>query len=196
MNSDELLTRAVEKVIPEDLAEKKLKSGKPIRIYLGIDPTGSKLHIGHTVPLRKLQAFAEAGHEVIFLVGSFTAMIGDPSGRDEMRKALTKKDVENNFKTYKEQASRVLDFKKIKIVYNHEWLEKVSLQEMLKITSFFTKQQIEQRDMFVKREEEGKPIYTNELMYPLLQGYDSAHMDVDAELGATDQEFNMLVLKH
>lgn len=192
MNSDELLTRAVEKVIPEDLAEKKLKSGKPIRIYLGIDPTGSKLHIGHTVPLRKLQAFAEAGHEVIFLVGSFTAMIGDPSGRDEMRKALTKKDVENNFKTYKEQASRVLDFKKIKIVYNHEWLEKVSLQEMLKITSFFTKQQIEQRDMFVKREEEGKPIYTNELMYPLLQGYDSAHMDVDAELGATDQEFNML----
>ncbi len=192
MNSDELLTRAVEKVIPEDLAEKKLKSGKPIRIYLGIDPTGSKLHIGHTVPLRKLQAFAEAGHEVIFLVGSFTAMIGDPSGRDEMRQALTKKDVENNFKTYKEQASKVLDFKKIKVTYNHEWLEKLTPQDFLKLASFFTKQQLEQRDMFVKREEEGKPVYVNELMYPLLQGYDSSHMDVDAELGATDQEFNML----
>jgi len=192
MNSDELLTRAVEKVIPEDLAEKKLKSGKPIRIYLGIDPTGSKLHIGHTVPLRKLQAFAEAGHEVIFLVGSFTAMIGDPSGRDEMRQALTKKDVENNFKTYKGQASKVLDFKKIKVTYNHEWLEKLTPQDFLKLASFFTKQQLEQRDMFVKREEEGKPVYVNELMYPLLQGYDSSHMDVDAELGATDQEFNML----
>ena len=192
MKSDDLLTRAVEKVIPEDLAKSKLKSGKPIRIYLGIDPTGSKLHIGHTVPLRKLQAFAEAGHDVIFLVGSFTAMIGDPSGRDEMRNALTKKEVEENFKTYKEQASKVLDFKKIKVTYNHEWLEKLTPQDLLKVASFFTKQQLEQRDMFVKREEEGKPVYVNELMYPLLQGYDSAHMDVDAELGATDQEFNML----
>ena len=152
MKSDDLLTRAVEKVIPEDLAKSKLKSGKPIRIYLGIDPTGSKLHIGHTVPLRKLQAFAEAGHDVIFLVGSFTAMIGDPSGRDEMRNALTKKEVEENFKTYKEQASKVLDFKKIKVTYNHEWLEKLTPQDLLKVASFFTKQQLEQRDMFVKRE--------------------------------------------
>ncbi len=190
--NDELLTRAVEKVIPEDLAKKKLKSGKPIRIYNGIDPTGSKLHIGHTVPLRKLQAFAEAGHEVIFLVGSFTAMVGDPSGRDEMRKALTKEQVEENFKTYKEQASKVLDFSKVKVVYNHEWLSKISLQEFLELCGFFTKQQIEQRDMFEKREKEGKPIYMNEMIYPLLQGYDSAYMDVDAELGATDQEFNML----
>ncbi|MBU0458802.1 tyrosine--tRNA ligase [Patescibacteria group bacterium] len=192
-NSDELLTRAVAKVIPEDLAKKKLKSGKPIRIYNGVDPTGSKLHIGHTVPLRKLQAFADAGHEVIFLIGSFTAMIGDPSGRDEMRSALTKEQVEENFKNYKKQAGKVLDFKKIKVVYNHEWLDKLTPAEILRMSSCFTKQQIEQRDMFKRREEEGKPIFVNELLYPLFQGYDSAHLDVDCELGATDQEFNMLV---
>ncbi|MDD5025755.1 MAG: tyrosine--tRNA ligase [Candidatus Peribacteraceae bacterium] len=189
---DELLTRAVAKVIPEDLAKAKLASGKRLRIYNGVDPTGSKLHIGHTVPLRKLQAFADAGHEVIFLIGSFTAMIGDPSGRDEARVPLTREQIEENFKTYKAQASKILDFEKVRVVYNHEWLEKLSLQEILKLASFFTKQQMEQRDMFVRREEEGKPIYVNEFLYPLLQGYDSAHLDVDCELGATDQEFNML----
>ncbi len=190
--SSDLLTRAVAKVIPEDLAKAKLASGKKLRIYNGVDPTGSKLHIGHTVPLRKLQAFAEAGHEVIFLIGSFTAMIGDPSGRDEARVPLTREQIEENFKTYKEQASKVLDFSKITVVYNHEWLEKLGGRDLLKLASFFTKQQMEQRDMFVRREEEGKPIFINEFLYPLFQGYDSAHLDVDCELGATDQEFNML----
>ncbi|MDD5623629.1 MAG: tyrosine--tRNA ligase [Candidatus Peribacteraceae bacterium] len=188
----ELLTRAVARVIPEDLAKAKLASGKKLRIYNGVDPTGNKLHIGHTVPLRKLQAFADAGHEVIFLIGSFTAMIGDPSGRDEARAALTREQVEENFRTYKKQAEKVLDFSKVKVVYNHEWLEKLAGRELLQIASYFTKQQMEQRDMFVRREEEGKPIHISEFLYPLLQGYDSAHLDVDCELGATDQEFNML----
>lgn len=192
MATNDLLTRAVAKVIPEKLAQEKLATGKPLRIYNGIDPTGSKLHIGHTVPLRKLQAFADAGHEVIFLIGSFTAMIGDPSGRDEMRVPLTREQIEENFRTYRKQAEKVLDFSKVKIVYNHEWLEKLESKELLRLASFFTKQQIEQRDMFVRREEEGKPIHLHEFLYPLLQGYDSAHLDVDCELGATDQEFNML----
>lgn len=188
----DLLTRAVAKVIPEDLARQKLASGKKLRVYNGVDPTGSKLHLGHTVPLRKLQAFAEAGHEVFFLIGSFTAMIGDPSGRDEARVPLSREQIEENFKTYKEQASKVLDFDRIKVVYNHEWLEKLNGRDLLRIASFFTKQQMEQRDMFVRREEEGKPIFIHEFLYPLFQGYDSAHLDVDCELGATDQEFNML----
>jgi tyrosyl-tRNA synthetase len=189
---DDLLTRAVEQVVPRDLAERMLRSGTPIRLYLGIDPTGSRLHLGHSVPLRKLKAFADAGHEVVFLIGSFTAMVGDPSGRDEARVPLTREQIEENFKTYKEQASKVLDFSKVKVVFNHEWLEKLTSRELLKLASFFTKQQMEQRDMFVRREEEGKPIHLNEFLYPLLQGYDSVHLDVDCELGATDQEFNML----
>ncbi|KKW38821.1 tyrosine--tRNA ligase [Candidatus Peribacteria bacterium RIFOXYC2_FULL_55_14] len=192
MKNDDLITRGVVRVIPEDLAREKLASGKRLRIYNGIDPTGNKLHIGHTVQLRKLKAFSEAGHDVIFLIGSFTAMIGDPSGRDEARIPLTREQIEENFKTYKQQASKVLDFGKITVVYNHEWLEKLGGRELLKLASFFTKQQMEQRDMFVRREEEGKPIFINEFLYPLLQGYDSAHLDVDCELGATDQEFNML----
>ncbi|MFH1444209.1 MAG: tyrosine--tRNA ligase [Candidatus Peregrinibacteria bacterium] len=150
-NHDELLTRAVETVVPRDLAEKKLKSGKPIRLYLGIDPTGNKLHIGHSVPLRKLKAFQEAGHEVIFLIGSFTAMVGDPTGRDAMRVSLTKEQVEENFKTYKKQAAKILDFEKLKIVYNHEWLEKMSFAEIMKLASHFTVQQMLEREMFRKR---------------------------------------------
>ncbi len=188
----ELLTRAVTNVTPKDLAEKKLKAGKPIRVYLGIDPTGAHLHLGHSVPLRKLQAFADAGNEVIFLIGSFTAMIGDPSGQDKMRVALTKKDVEKNFEDYKKQAEKVLDFSKIKIVYNHEWLEKLGFAEIVKLSSNFTVQQMLERDMFAERIKSGSPITVTEFLYPLMVGYDSVHMDVDCELGGNDQYFNML----
>ncbi|HAI98490.1 TPA: tyrosine--tRNA ligase [Candidatus Peribacteria bacterium] len=149
--SDELLTRAVETVVPRDLAEKKLKSGKPIRIYLGIDPTGAKLHIGHSVPLKKLRAFQDAGHDVIFLIGSFTAMVGDPTGRDAMRVPLTKEQVEENLQTYKRQAAKILDFDKLKIVYNHEWLAKMSFADIMKLASHFTVQQMLERDMFRQR---------------------------------------------
>ncbi|PIR54245.1 tyrosine--tRNA ligase [Candidatus Peregrinibacteria bacterium CG10_big_fil_rev_8_21_14_0_10_42_8] len=188
----ELLTKSITNVTPKDLAEKKLKAGKPLKVYLGIDPTGSRLHVGHAVPLRKLQAFAEAGHEVTFLIGSFTAMIGDPTDKDGMREVLTKEQVEENFKTYKDQASKVLDFSKIKIVYNHEWLQKLTFEEVINISSNFTVQQMMERDMFAKREKEGKPISMHEFFYPLMQGYDSVELDVDCEIGGNDQYFNML----
>src|SRR3989339_1433967 len=190
--SSDLLTRAVETVVPRDLAEKKLKSGKPIRIYLGIDPTGAKLHIGHSVPLRKLKAFQEAGHEVIFLIGSFTATIGDPSGRDQPREPLTLAQVEENFQTYKKQAAKILDFSKVKIVYNHEWLGKLKFDEIVALASHVTVQQMLDREMFARRIAEGKPIGVHEFLYPLMQGYDSVMLDVDCELGGNDQLFNML----
>ena len=189
---DELLTRGVAKLIPQKLAEEKIASGKKLRIYLGIDPTGEKLHLGHAVPLRKLQAFADSGHHVIFIVGSFTAMIGDPSGRDDQREALTQKQVEENFQTYKQQASKILDFNKVEVRYNHEWLGELTSSDFLAITSHFTKQQLEQREMFVRREKEGNPIHMHEMLYPMLVGYDSVVLDVDCEIGGSDQEFNML----
>jgi len=126
MTHDELLTRGVEETVPKELGIEKIASGKKLRVYLGIDPTGAKLHLGHSVPLRKLKAFAEAGHHAIFLIGSFTAMIGDPTGRDAMREPLTKEQVEKNFQDYKAQAEKILDFSKVEIRYNHEWLEKLS----------------------------------------------------------------------
>ena len=188
----DLLTRAVETVVPRDLAEKKLKSGKPIRLYLGIDPTGAKLHIGHSVPLRKLRAFQEAGHEVIFLIGSFTATIGDPSGRDQLREPLTLAKVEENFQTYMKQAAKILDFSKVKIVYNHEWLGKLKFDEIVALASHVTVQQMLDREMFARRIAEGKPIGVHEFLYPLMQGYDSVMLDVDCELGGNDQLFNIL----
>jgi tyrosyl-tRNA synthetase len=192
MENEELLSRGTAKVIPEDLAEAKLASKEKLRIYLGIDPTGPHLHLGHTVPLRKLQKFADNGHHAIFLVGSYTAMIGDPSGQDKMRDKLSKKEVEKNFETYKEQASKVLDFTKVEIRYNHEWLEKLTTKEIFEISSHFTLQQIQQRDIFQKRDEEGNPAAMYEVFYPLMVAYDSVMLDVDCELGGTDQEFNML----
>ncbi|OGJ68396.1 tyrosine--tRNA ligase [Candidatus Peribacteria bacterium RIFCSPLOWO2_02_FULL_55_36] len=193
---NDLLTRAVANVIPKKLAEEKLQSGKKLHIYWGIDPTGSKLHLGHAVSLRKLQQFVDAGHEIILVIGSFTAMIGDPSGRDELRQPLTRKQIEENFHTYKEQAAKVLDFSKITVRYNHEWLEKLTPELMVKLASHFTKQQMEQREMFARREKEGKPIHLSEFIYPLLVGYDSVVLNVDCELGGSDQEFNMLCGRH
>lgn len=190
--ANELLTRAIADVVPRELAEAKLKSEKPIRIYLGIDPTGAKLHLGHAVVLRKLQAFAAAGHDVIFLIGSFTAMIGDPSGRDTMRESLTVEQIGKNFETYKQQASKVIDFSKVTIKYNHEWLQGMSFADVVKLGSHFTVQQMLQRDMFKERMKNDKEISVTEFLYPLMQGYDSVAMDVDAELGGNDQLFNML----
>ncbi len=192
MKHNELLTRGIEEVVPQDLAKEKLASKKKLRVYLGIDPTGAKLHIGHAVPLRKLKAFSEAGHEVVFLVGSFTAMIGDPTGRDSQREMLTKEQVKKNFETYKEQASKVLDFSKISIRYNNEWLEKMNFTDVLKMMSPFTIQQLLQRDMFQERMKKGEDLNAVEFMYPLMQGYDSVALDVDFEIGGNDQLFNML----
>lgn len=193
---DALLSRGVENVIPKELGRKKLTSGERLRIYLGIDPTGARLHLGHSVPLRKLKEFSELGHEVIFLVGSFTAMIGDPSGRDALREPLTKEAVEKNFKDYKRQAEKILDFSKVQVCYNHEWLEKLKMDDVVKLASHFTVQQLLQRDMFEKRIKEGKPIALHEFLYPLMVGYDSVVLDVDCELGGSDQEFNILAGRH
>lgn len=191
-NPSELLTRAVEDVVPRKVAEDKLKSGKKLRLYLGIDPTGAKLHLGHSVPLRKLKAFSEAGHHVIFLIGSFTGMIGDPSGRDQMREPLTPEQIEQNFRDYKVQAEKILDFSKIEILYNHEWLGKLNFSDVVKLASHFTVQQMMEREMFQQRVKAGKPIHMHEFFYPLMQGYDSVAMDVDFEVGGNDQLFNML----
>ncbi|MEK7218458.1 MAG: tyrosine--tRNA ligase [Patescibacteria group bacterium] len=147
----EVLTRAVESVVPRDLAEKKLASGKPLRLYLGIDPTGAKLHLGHSVPLRKLKAFQDAGHHVIFLVGSYTATIGDPTGQEKTRDPLTREQVERNFQTYKQQASKILDFSAVELRYNHEWYDTMASVDFFNLTSHFTVQQMMQRDMFKER---------------------------------------------
>lgn len=188
----DLLTRGVENVVPRELALKKLRSGERLKIYFGIDPTGAKLHLGHSVPLRKLRAFAELGHEVIFLVGDFTARIGDPSGRDALREPLSRAQVEENFKHYKRQAEKVLDFSQATVRYNHEWLSKLTFEEIVRLASNFTVQQMLKRDMFQRRIAEDKPIALHEFLYPLMVGYDSVVLDVDAELGGSDQEFNML----
>jgi len=191
-----LMHQGVENLIPKELALKKLGSGEKLRIYWGIDPTGARIHLGHAVPLRKLKKFTDAGHHVIFLVGSFTAMIGDPTGRDAARVSLSKKEVEQNFQTYKKQAEKILDFSKVEVRYNHEWLEPLDFSKIVDLASKFTVQQMLQRDMFEKRIRDGKPISLHEFLYPLMVGYDSVVLDVDCELGGSDQEFNMLAGRH
>lgn len=187
-----LITRGVTDVVPRNLAVEKLASGKKMRLYLGIDPTGAKLHVGHSVPLLKLRDFQNAGHHVIFLIGSFTAMIGDPTGRDKMREALTREDVIRNFESYKEQAEKILDFSKVELRYNDEWLAPLSFSGIINLASNFTVQQMLERDMYQKRIKEGNPISLVEFMYPLMVGYDSVILDVDFEVGGNDQLFNML----
>jgi len=189
---DEILTRGVQEVIVKEDLRKKLLSGKKIRLYLGVDPTGFDLHLGHAIPLWKLRSFQEMGHEVVLLIGDFTARIGDPTGKDEARKPLTEKEVKANMKDYKKQASKILNFSKVKIKYNSQWLSKLDFQDVLKLASQFTVQQMIQRDMFQRRISENLPISLEEFMYPLMQGYDSVAMDVDLEVGGNDQMFNML----
>jgi len=190
--NEEILSRGVEAVVPKKGLLEKMKAGKKLRVYLGIDPTSTQIHLGNAVPLRKLRDFQQAGHEVIFLVGSFTALIGDTSDKDAMRKPLTSKEIEDNFQTYKQQASKILDLKRAKIVYNGDWLSNLSFQNIVELAQNFTVQQMIERDMYQKRLKEGKPIGLHEFLYPLMQGYDSVHMEVDLEIGGNDQLFNML----
>lgn len=188
----EILTRGVQEVIVKDELEKKLLSGKKIKLYFGIDPTGSLLHLGHAIALWKLKDFVDLGHEVILLIGDFTARIGDPSGKDATRKPLSEKEVKENFKNYKKQASKILDFGKVKIKYNSAWLSKLNFGDILKLSSQFTVQQMLVRDMFDRRLKNNLPISLQEFMYPLMQGYDSVAMDVDLEIAGNDQTFNAL----
>lgn len=178
----------------EQLIEKlKKANGKPLKIKYGADPSAADIHLGHTVPLRKLRKLQDLGHEVIFLIGDFTAMIGDPTGRSQTRKRLTKEDVQANAETYKEQVFRILDKEKTKVVYNSEWLGAMSSYEFLELTSRYTVARILERDDFKKRFESDKPITILEFMYPLLQGYDSVALEADVEVGGSDQKFNLLV---
>lgn len=193
---NELLTRGVENIVPRELAAKKLRSGERLRVYWGIDPTGTHIHLGHTLSLRKMKAFSDLGHEVILVIGSFTAMIGDPTGRDAARAPLTKEQVEENFKDYKRQAQKVLDFSKISIRRNGDWLAPLTFSDIVKLASNFTVQQMLKRDMFQRRLQDDKPISLHEFLYPVMVGYDSAVLDVDCELGGSDQEFNMLAGRH
>lgn len=192
----ELLERGVENIYPNrEFLEKLLKSNKKLKLYLGIDPTGPALHLGHAIVLNKLKQFQDLGHEVILLIGSFTAMIGDPTDKKAVRKQMTREEVLKNCKNYKEQASKVLDFNgqnPVIIKYNHEWLDKLTFKDVIDLVSHFTVQRMLERDMFEKRMKAGKPIYIHEFLYPLMQGYDSIVMDVDGEVGGNDQTFNML----
>lgn len=192
MDFDHLLKRGVQDIVPKKGLLEKLKAGKKLRVYLGIDPTSTNIHLGNAVPLRKLRDFQQAGHEVIFLVGSFTALIGDTSDKDAMRQPLTQEQIEHNFHTYKQQASKILDFSRAKIMYNGDWLSNLSFQNIVELAQHFTVQQMIQRDMYQKRLEADKPIGLHEFLYPLMQGYDSVHMEVDLEIGGNDQLFNML----
>lgn len=188
----ELLQRGVAEVHVEKELEKLLESGKKLRVKFGIDPTGSDLHLGHLVPLKKLAAFQKAGHEVILLFGTFTGKIGDPTGKDKLRKPLTDEDIAKNMETYLEQANKVLDTGNIEIVKNGDWLAPMSFADVLELAGTFTVQQMIQRDMFQKRIEEGKDINLVEFFYPLMQGYDSVPIRADVEIGGTDQLFNLM----
>lgn len=188
-----ILTRGVAEVLPdlETLAAKM--SQQKITVYIGIDPTGSLLTLGHSVGLRKLQQFAALGHHAILLVGNGTVRIGDPTGKDTTRPVLTDEQIQENFKEWKAQASKVLDFDMIEIRYNGDWLDRLTYADMVKLMATTTVQQLMERDMFQERVAAGKPVHAHEIMYPLLQGYDSVAMNVDLELGGTDQTFNMMM---
>ena len=193
---EELLNKGVEKIYPnrEEL-EKKLLSGERIKLYCGFDPTAPSLHIGNAVLINKLSQFQDLGHEVIFLIGSFTATIGDPTDKAAARKKLSREKVEENAKLYQSQASAYLDFdgeNPAQVKYNSEWNDKLNFKNLIELSSHFTVQQMIQRDMFQKRLKEEKPIFLHEFLYPLTQAYDSVVMDVDLEIGGNDQMFNMM----
>ncbi|BAT71631.1 tyrosyl-tRNA synthetase [Thermosulfidibacter takaii ABI70S6] len=195
----EIITRNVVEYISEEELINKLKksreTGKPLKIKAGFDPTAPDLHLGHTVLLKKLKEFQDLGHEVCFLIGDFTAMIGDPTGRNEVRKALTREEVLKNAETYKEQVFKILDPEKTKVVFNSQWLGKMSAEDMIRLTAKYTVARMLERDDFKKRFKEGIPIFIHEFIYPLMQGYDSVALEADIELGGTDQRFNLLVAR-
>lgn len=190
---EETLTRKVEQILPSKAGLKRLMKSRKIRLYLGVDPTGRKLHLGHTIPLRKLQEFADLGHEAILVIGTGTVLAGDPSQRERARKLISKKEIENNIKGWKKQVGRILDFSKVKIKNNGDWLLKLGLEEIVNITSKISAAKLFQREMFQKRLKRGGTVWTHEILYPLLQGYDSVALNTDLEIGGSDQVFNMLV---
>ncbi|MCA9369948.1 MAG: tyrosine--tRNA ligase [Pseudomonadales bacterium] len=191
--TDTVLDRGVAEILPSKQTLAKVMEEKKLRVYLGIDPTGAALTLGHSVVLRKLQQFASLGHEAILLIGNGTVRIGDPTGKDASRPELTDEEISINFQNWKEQASKVLDFTSIKIKKNGDWLDALTYADIVKLLAKTTVGQLMERDMFQKRVTEEKPIHGHEIIYPLLQGYDSVAMDVDLEIGGSDQLFNMMM---
>ncbi len=194
---DELLTRGVANIIPgKEELKKALGSGKKLNVYFGIDPTAPRIHLGHTVPLIELQKFAELGHNVTLLIGDFTALIGDTSDKDSERPVLSSEQIEENFKTYKEQAEKILDFSKVKIRHNSEWLVKLGFEDVVKLTQKFSVGDFVSRELIKKRLAGNGRIGLHEVLYPVMQGYDSYFMDTDIQIGGTDQTFNMQAGRH
>jgi tyrosyl-tRNA synthetase len=200
MNIDEqiaFLGKGTAEIIPRDelraKLEKSVRTRKPLRVKLGVDPTAPDIHLGHTVVIRKLRAFQELGHTVIFLIGDFTGLIGDPSGNSATRPQLTREEINQNAETYKQQVSKLLDPSKTELRFNSEWMDKLGSDGFIRLASHVTVKQILERDDFAKRLAEEKPIALHEVLYPLTQAYDSVALEADIELGGTDQKFNLLM---
>lgn len=193
MNNLEIIKRKAVQIFSEQDLEKKLNSGKKLTIKLGADPSRPDLHIGHSVVLRVLKNFQDMGHEVVFVIGDFTGMIGDPSGKSKTRPALTFEETRKSAETYLEQATKILDRDKTRIAFNSEWLSKLNFEDVIKLCSKYTVARIMERDDFKNRFENGLPLSMHELLYPLMQGYDSVALNADIEIGGTDQTFNLLV---
>lgn len=188
---DEILNRGVEDIIVKEELKKLLMSGKQLRVKLGVDPTGPKIHLGRAIPLRKLREFQKLGHQVIFIVGDFTAQVGDASDKSEKRPMLTRAQIDENLKDYKSQVSKILDIEKTEFVYNSSWLSKLSFEEVTKLAECFSVQQMLARRNFKDRYEAGVEISLREFLYPMMQGYDSVAVKADIELGGFDQLFNL-----
>jgi tyrosyl-tRNA synthetase len=195
----EILRRGVDAIVPEDEFIKKLErsvlSGKPLRVKYGIDPTGIDVHLGHTVPLRKLRQFQDLGHTAVIIIGNYTALVGDPSGRDETRTKLTREQVEENAKDYLRQVGRIIDLDRAEVHHNGDWFSRWSFLDVLELTRRMTLGQISAREDFAKRIASEKPVYLHECLYPLMQGWDSVEIRADVELGGTEQLFSLLVAR-
>ena len=190
--ANEILHRGVANIIPgKEELENVLESGKKLNIYFGIDPTATQIHLGHAVPIRKLQRLAELGHNVTFLIGDFTSLIGDTSDKDTERPVLTSEEIEKNFQTYKRQAEKILDFSIITIKHNSEWLNKLSFPEIVKLSQHFSVGDFASRELIRRRLDQNKRVGLHEFLYPVMQGYDSYFQDTDLQIGGTDQTFNM-----
>ena len=189
----ELLTRGAEEIIPEESFLEQINSKKKLRVKAGFDPTSPDLHLGHTVLLNKMKIFQDLGHEVIFLIGDFTGLVGDPSGVNETRPVLTEKQLSKNAETYREQVFKILDPNKTEIRFNSEWMSEVHPSEFIKMLSSYTVARMLERDDFSKRYKSQQPISIHEFLYPILQGFDSVKLEADVELGGTDQKFNLLL---
>jgi tyrosyl-tRNA synthetase len=189
----ELIKRGCDELLVEEELIAKLRTGRPLRVKLGLDPTAPDLHLGHTVVINKLRHFQTLGHQVQFLIGDFTGMIGDPTGKNQTRPPLTREEIQQNAKTYREQAFKILDPQATQILFNSEWSDKLGAEGMIRLASRYTVARMLERDDFGKRFRSNQPIAIHEFLYPLMQGYDSVAMRADVELGGTDQKFNLLV---